>query len=128
MLSHIAAITLGYAAIQRSPLLREAWSLVTTYPGMLLATAGSAALFLVTFTSLKIARARLRYESWPLLHLYAYLGTGLSLPHEFWTGRDFAQAVEQLFWWTLYVIAAGSVLLYRIAMPLWRSARHDMRV
>src|SRR5215475_11831905 len=128
MLSHIAAITLGYAAIQRSPLLREAWSLVTTYPGMLLATAGTAALFLVTFTSVKIARARLRYESWHLLHLYAYLGIGLSLPHEFWTGRDFAQLGEQLFWWTLYVIAAGSVLLYRIGLPLWRSARHDLRV
>src|SRR5215475_9628679 len=128
MLSHIVATTLGYAAIERSPLLRETWSLVTTYPGMLLATAGTAALVMVTITSVKIARARLRYESWHLLHLYAYLGIGLSLPHEFWTGVDFAQPVAQLFWWTLYAIAAGSVLLYRIGLPLWRSARHDLRV
>jgi predicted ferric reductase len=128
MLSHIAAVTLGYAAIERSPLLRETWSLVTTYPGMLLATAGTAALVMVTVTSVKIARARLRYESWHLLHLYAYLGIGLSVPHEFWTGADFAQPAAQLFWWTLYAIAAGSALLYRIGLPLWRNARHDVRV
>jgi predicted ferric reductase len=128
MLSHIAAVTLGYADIEGSPLLREAWSLVTTYPGMLLATAGTAALVMVTVTSMKIARARLRYESWHLLHLYAYLGIGLSLPHQFWTGANFAQPAAQLFWWTLYAIAAGSTLLYRIVLPLWRSARHDVRV
>jgi predicted ferric reductase len=128
MLSHIAAVTLGYADIERSPPLREAWSLVTTYPGMLLATAGTAALIMVTITSMRFARARLRYESWHLLHLYAYLGVGLSLPHEFWTGADFARPAEQAFWWTLYGIAVGSTLLYRIGLPLWRSARHDVRV
>src|SRR5262245_20877811 len=128
ILSHIAAVTLGYAAIERSPLLREAWSLVTTYPGMLLATAGTAALVMVTITSVKIARAKLRYESWHLLHLYAYLGIGLSLPHEFWTGADFAQPAAQVFWWTLYAIAAGSILLYRICLPVWRSARYGVRV
>src|SRR5215813_9538846 len=128
IVSHVAATTLGYAAIERSPLLRETWRLVTAYPGMLLATAGTAALVMVTITSVKIARARLRYESWHLLHLYAYLGIGLSLPHEFWTGADFAQPAAQAFWWTLYAIAAGSILLYRIGLPLWRSARHDLRV
>ena len=35
------------------------------------------------------ARRRLRYESWHLLHLYAYLGVGLALPHQLWTGTDF---------------------------------------
>jgi len=128
LVSHIAATTLGYAAIERSPLLREAWNLVTTYPGMLLATVGTAALVMVTVTSVKIARARLRYESWHLLHLYAYLGIGLSLPHEFWTGADFAQPAAQVFWWTLYAIAAGSILAYRVGVPLWRSARHGVRV
>jgi predicted ferric reductase len=128
MLSHIAAITLGYAEIKRSPVLREAWSLITTYPGMLLATAGTVALVMVTITSLRFVRARLRYESWHLLHLYAYLGIGLSLPHEFWTGANFAEPAAQVFWWTLYAIAAGSILVYRIWLPLWRSARHDVRV
>ncbi len=128
MLSHVFAITVGYGAMDRSSLPREAWDMVTTYPGMLLATAGTAALVMVAITSVKVARAKLRYESWHLLHLYAYLGIGLSLPHEFWTGADFRQPIAQAFWWTLYVIAAGSILLHRIGLPLWRSARHRLRV
>lgn len=128
MLAHVVLITVGYAATDGSSLPREAWNLVSTYPGMLLATAGTVALVMVAVTSVKIARAKLRYESWHLLHLYAYLGIGLSLPHEFWTGADFRQPIAQAFWWTLYVIAAGSILLYRIGVPLWRSARHRLRV
>ncbi|HKD99282.1 MAG TPA: ferredoxin reductase family protein [Micromonosporaceae bacterium] len=128
MLLHVVLITLGYAGTDRSHLLVEAWRLVTTYPGILLATAGSAALVMVAVTSVRVARARLRYESWHLLHLYAYLGIGLSLPHEFWTGADFAPAAAQVFWWTLYVLTLGSVLAFRVGVPLWRSARHRLRV
>ncbi len=47
--------------------------------------------------------ARLRYESWHLLHLYAYLGVGLALPHQLWTGADFlASPLAPLYWWALY--------------------------
>ena len=56
---------------------------------MLLATAGTALLVMVVVTSVRAARRRLRYESWHLLHLYAYLGVGLALPHQLWTGTDF---------------------------------------
>ena len=41
---------------------------------------------MVVVTSIRVARRRLRYESWHLLHLYAYLGVGLALPHQLWTG------------------------------------------
>ena len=59
------------------------------YPGMLLAVAGTACLVMVVVTSVRAARRRLRYESWHLLHLYAYLGVGLALPHQLWTGQEF---------------------------------------
>jgi DMSO/TMAO reductase YedYZ heme-binding membrane subunit len=58
------------------------WTLTTTYPGMLLALAGTLCLVMVVGTSIRAARTRLRYESWHLLHLYAYLGVGLALPHQ----------------------------------------------
>jgi predicted ferric reductase len=63
MLVHIAAITIGYAASAQSGIWREAWTLVTLYPGMLLATAGTACLIAVVVTSLRAARRRLRYET-----------------------------------------------------------------
>jgi predicted ferric reductase len=126
---HIILVTIGYAGTDRSPLLSEAWQLVTTYPGMLLATAGTVALIGVTVTSVRAARARLRYESWHLLHLYAYLGVGLSLPHELWTGGDFvATPPARVYWWACYIFAASCIVTCRIGLPLWRTVRHDLRV
>jgi ferredoxin-NADP reductase len=83
----------------------------------------------VVVTSVKTARRRLRYESWHLLHLYAYLGVGLALPHQLWTGQEFlASPVRTAFWWGLWIAAAGAVLVFRVGVPLWRSVRHGVRV
>ena len=127
--AHLVLITLGYAATDRSGALAEAWALVTTYPGMLLAAAGTAALGLVAVTSVRAARRRLRYESWHLLHLYAYLGAGLALPHQLWTGADFtASPVATTFWWTAYAASAGAVLVFRVGAPVHLNARHRLVV
>jgi ferredoxin-NADP reductase/DMSO/TMAO reductase YedYZ heme-binding membrane subunit len=129
LLVHTALVTIGYAGSGRVPLLREAWDLVVTYPGMLLATAGTALLVLVAVTSVRAARRRLRYESWHLLHLYAYLGAGLALPHQLWTGADFLDSrAATLYRWTAYGCVAGAVLVFRVGVPLWRSARHRLTV
>jgi predicted ferric reductase len=129
MLVHLGLTTLGYAGTAHASVVREAWDLVTTYPGMLLATAGSAALVMVVVTSVRAARRRLRYESWHLLHLYAYLGVGLALPHQLWTGADFTTSpLAALYWWTAYGGCAGAVVVFRVGLPLWRSARHRLEV
>ncbi|HEV7212207.1 MAG TPA: ferredoxin reductase family protein [Blastococcus sp.] len=129
MLAHIGLITWGYAAGRLSATPATAWQLTTQYPGMLLALAGTACLVMVVVTSLRSARARLRYESWHLLHLYAYLGVGLALPHQLWTGQQFlASPARTVFWWGLWIMAAGAMLIWRIGLPLWRSARHGIRV
>ena len=129
LLGHLVLITVGYAGAGHVPVPREAWDLVVTYPGMLLATAGTALLVLVVVTSVRAARRRLRYESWHLLHLYGYLGVGLALPHQLWTGADFVgSAAATAYWWTAYGLVAGAVLGYRVGLPLWRSARHRLTV
>jgi predicted ferric reductase len=129
MLAHVALITLGYAASAHTGVLPELWSLVWTYPGMLLATAGTLLLVMVVVTSVRAARRRLRYESWHLLHLYAYLGVGLALPHQIWTGTDFVSTPwARAYWWTLYSVALAGVLVYRVGLPLVRSLRHQVVV
>jgi predicted ferric reductase len=129
MLLHILLVTVGYAGSDRHPVLSEAWRLITAYPGMLLAAAATVALLMVAVTSIRAARARLRYESWHLLHLYAYLGVGLSIPHELWTGADFVSSpLARLYWWTVYLVAAGCIVGFRLGLPLYRSLRHDLRV
>jgi predicted ferric reductase len=129
MLAHIGLITWGYAAGRLAAVPGELWDLTVTYPGMLLALAGTACLVLVVLTSVKAARARLRYESWHLLHLYAYLGVGLALPHQLWTGQEFLTSpIATMYWWTLWAAAAGTILLWRVGLPLVRTLRHDLRV
>jgi predicted ferric reductase len=129
MLAHIVLITVGYAAAARTGLLAQAWDLIVNYPGMLLATAGTVALIGVVVTSFRAVRPKLRYESWHLLHLYAYLGVGLAIPHELWTGTDFVSSpAATAFWWTAYGIAAGAVVVFRLGLPAYLSLRHQLRV
>ena len=129
MLAHVVLITWGYAAGKVTSTPATLWDLIVNYPGMLLATAGTVCLIMVVVTSIKVARRKVRYESWHLLHLYAYLGVGLALPHQLWTGQDFlASTARTVFWWGLWACAAGAVLIWRVALPLWRSVRYGLRV
>ncbi|QGN57780.1 oxidoreductase [Nostocoides sp. HKS02] len=127
--AHIVLITLGYAAGSSAGLWGTIVDFVVNYPGMLLAVAGTAALCMVVVTSVKKARGRLRYESWHLIHLYGYLGAGLALPHQLWTGKDFlASTTSTVFWWTSYAVCAAAVLVFRVGLPLHRSLRASLRV
>ena len=127
--AHIVLIVLGYAASTALGLWGTVVDLVLTYPGMLLAVAGTVALCMVVVTSVRRARARLRYESWHLLHLYAYLGAGLALPHQLWTGQDFVGNLPAtVYWWGLYAVAVASVAWFRLLRPLLTNARHRLVV
>lgn len=127
--AHIALLALGYAITAGVNPVVELWGFIWDYPGMLLATAGTLLILLVVITSIRRARRRLRYESWHLLHLYAYLGVGLALPHQLWTGADFLSSpLATLYWWSIWALAAASVLVFRIGMPVLRSTRHSLRV
>ncbi len=129
MLAHIVLITLGYAAQSSTNPVAELWDMIVNYPGMLLALAGTLALVLVTVTSIRKARKKLRYESWHLLHLYAYLGVGLALPHQLWTGQEFLSSpVATLYWWSLWIASAGAILIWRVGVPIYRTLAHDLRV
>ncbi|MGX6607950.1 ferredoxin reductase family protein [Micromonosporaceae bacterium Da 78-11] len=129
MIAHVVLITVGYAQSGGGGLVGQAWNLVVTYPGMVLAAAGTALLVLVVALSIRAARRRQRYETWHLIHLYAYLGVGLALPHQLWTGANFvASPAARLYWRILYAVALGAVLVFRVGLPAYRSAYHRLRV
>jgi ferredoxin-NADP reductase len=122
-------VTWGYAAGRLLATPVTLWHLTRDYPGMLLAVAGTVCLVLVVVTSVKAARRRLRYESWHLLHLYAYLGVGLALPHQLWTGQQLTTSPGRtVFWWGVWGLAAGAVLVFRLGRPVLLNARHRLRV
>jgi predicted ferric reductase len=129
MLGHVVLITLGYALADHRTFLPELWHVVTTYEGMLMASIATVCLVLVAVTSIRLARKQLKYETWHLLHLYAYAGVGFSIPHELWTGADFTSSpAARVYWVGSYVLAAGAVVVFRLGAPLWRTARHRLVV
>lgn len=99
-----------------------------THSWMLFATVGTIMIIVVTVTSIRRARRKLRYESWHLLHLYAYLGMAFGFPHQLFDGADFHDTFAIVYWWSIYLVALAAILGYRIALPLWRSTYHRIRV
>jgi predicted ferric reductase len=127
--AHVVLITLGYAQAARSGTLHEAWVLLSSYPDMLAAFAGFSLLVLAGVTSYRIVRQRLRYETWWVVHLYLYLGLALAFAHQVVTGASFiGHPMVRALWLVIWVGTAGMVLVFRVAQPVWRSARHQLRV
>ena len=127
--AHGTFITFGYAESARTGFLHQAWTLVDHYPDVLAATASFGLLLLVGVVSIRQIRRRVRYESWWMTHLYVYLALALAFPHQIKTGAAFlGHPLTQLAWETVWAAAAAAVLIFRIGLPLWRSAYHQLRV
>jgi ferredoxin-NADP reductase/DMSO/TMAO reductase YedYZ heme-binding membrane subunit len=127
--THVVAVVLGYAQQARSGALHEIGALITTFPGMLMATAGFGLLLMAGFTSYSYVRRHMRYETWWAVHLYTYLAVALSFAHQIWTGAPFLGHPLARAWWIgVWLFTAGAVLGYRWGLPLVRSLRHDVTV
>ncbi len=129
LVAHAVLITAGYTVGDRIALPDEVSRLISGYPGVITATAGLVALIAVTVTSIVIVRRRLRYETWYFVHLYAYLGVALAFSHQLATGSTFVgRPGARAYWYALYAVTLGSLVAFRLALPLWRSARHRLEV
>ena len=129
MLAHVVLVVVGYAGAADRGLLAELWTMVVSFEDMVPAALGTLALIGVVVLSLQRARRRVRYETWHLLHLYAYAGIFLALPHQLSTGADFVSSpLATAYWWGLWVLAAGCTVVFRLAVPLRRSLHHRLSV
>lgn len=127
--AHGTLITFGYAEGARTGALHQFGQLLTTYPGILTATVGFVLLVMAGFTSARIAKRRMRYETWWAVHLYTYLAVALSFSHQLANGASFVgHPLERVFWTALFIGTAGVVFAYRILLPIWRSTFHQLRV
>ncbi|WP_086741862.1 ferredoxin reductase family protein, partial [Streptomyces glaucescens] len=103
--------------------------LAETVEGVLRAVVALALILVVGTVSARFARRRLAYETWHFLHLYTYLAVVLAFTHQVAVGTTFvASPAATAYWWTLWSVALGSVLLGRLVLPLWRNLRHRLRV
>jgi predicted ferric reductase len=129
LLAHAALITAGYTIGDRIGLVAEAGRLIDGYPGVITATAGLVLLVAVVVSSIVIVRRRLRYETWYFVHLYAYLAIALAFSHQLATGTEFVgRPAARAYWYVLYALTLGALLVFRIGVPLARLARHRLHV
>ena len=126
---HVIFTTLSYAQSVGIGWWEQFVLLVFGYPWMMPATA--ALLIMVVFGMLSIRRIRrhFRYDTWKVAHLYFYLAVALAFAHQVITGSFLNGNSFALVWWgSLYVIAAGSILIFRVVLVARRSFVHDLKV
>ena len=87
--AHGVLITAGYAQAARTGVLHQFGVLIRSYPGILATSVAFGLLVLAGVTSARIARRRMRYETWWAVHLYTYLALALSFSHQLATGAAF---------------------------------------
>jgi predicted ferric reductase len=126
---HVLFTTVGYALGDGSNVVVEFWTLITTYPYVLMALVSGGLFLAVAVSSVKAARRRLAYETWYGIHLYAYLAIALGFLHQLFVGNDFIHdPLAVAYWCALYVVAIGLILVFRVGQPIRLSLRHRLRV
>ncbi|MBI2763626.1 MAG: ferric reductase-like transmembrane domain-containing protein [Chloroflexi bacterium] len=127
--AHGFFIIAGYGAGDGSSFLGEAWTILTTFDFVTLATVGFGIFVIVGITSMRAARRALSYEAWFVLHLLAYLAIAFGFLHQLLVGADFLHdPLARIYWTGLYAITFGLLLAYRVISPIRLNARHRFRV
>ncbi len=127
--AHVTLITLGYAEAAKVGPLRQLWVFLRSYPDVLAGAAGFLLLVMAGVTSIKIARRRLKYETWWVVHLYMYLALALAFAHQVVTGGSFVgHPLTRAVWIVVWLATAGTVIVFRVLHPIGRSLRHQLRV
>ncbi|HET9172336.1 MAG TPA: ferredoxin reductase family protein [Actinospica sp.] len=126
---HALLIILGYTLTAHTNPVTETVNLELDYPDVLMATAALGLLIWVGVVSARAVRRRLAYESWYYIHLYVYLAMALAFSHEFANGAEFStSAHNRMIWVTAHVLVAAMLVYFRIAVPIYRSLKHDVRI
>jgi len=129
ILGHGVLLTDGYALADGSNNVVTETVALFRGPDMALAYLGLGLLAAVVVTSVVAVRRRFPYEAWHAIHLLSYAAVLTALPHQLSAGGVLAEgSVQRAYWIALYVLAFGSIALFRFAVPVVRSARHDIRV
>ena len=129
LVGHGVLTTVGFALTDGRSVLGEAWTLITTWEFVLMATVSLALFVAVAVTSVRLARKQLSYETWYGIHLYAYLAVALGFAHQLVVGTDFIDdPIARLYWIGLYVATVGTLVVFRFGAPLVANLRHRFRV
>lgn len=129
LLAHAVMLIWGYGlALGRTPV-EQLVVMVGTMADLPQAFIALGLFVIVVVSSLRTVRRNLRYESWYLIHLLTYAAVLLALPHQFSQGGLFADGTwARAYWLVVVVTTFGAIVVFRLAVPLVRNARHRLHV
>jgi predicted ferric reductase len=131
VLLHVVLSVWGYALMDKISVPNELSTMLGggIYPGMITATVGTGLLIAVVLSSIVIARRRLRYEVWYLVHLMAYAAIALAWFHQIPTGNELVlDNIAADYWRALILATFGLLLAFRVLVPVANAFRYRMRV
>lgn len=129
LLAHAVFISFGYADGAGVGPVTELVDLAETTEGVLRAIVALGLILVVGAVSARYARRRLAYETWHFIHLYTYVAVVLAFTHQVAVGTTFtSSSAAKTYWYTVWAVALGALLLGRLVLPLWRNTRHRFRV
>jgi predicted ferric reductase len=129
VVTHALLITWGYAVTAHTSVTHQAWTLLDSYPDVLLATAGGLLLVMTGIASARAVRPLMRYETWYYLHFYTYLAVALAFSHQFADGSEFmTDTAARVVWSALYLAVAAAITWFRFVTPVRQAFRHRLRV
>ena len=125
---HATFVVLGFARLDDAPLFETFLSLAGVAASLLGMCAAAIVVVVVVFST-RWARRRLPYEVFRYVHLLLYVAIGLALVHQALEGTAFTQSpLTATYWWTMWALVLGSLLVCRAVVPIRRNLRHRFRV
>lgn len=129
LLLHLFAAAMNYALIDEIGIGQALVYLSTNFLSVGLAAASLVLFLVVVFSSIRLARKKLSYESWYLVHMLSYAAIFLSIPHQYEFGTDFLnQPLLQTYFTLLYVFVGANLVWFRLLQPLVLSLVANLKV
>lgn len=129
LLLHLFAAAMNYALIDEIGIGQALVYLSTNFLSVGLAAASLVLFLVVVFSSIRLARKKLSYESWYLVHMLSYAAIFLSIPHQYEFGTDFLnQPLLQTYFTLLYVFVGANLVWFRLLQPLVLSLGANLKV
>jgi len=128
IIAHPLFLSLGYSQRLQINITTQFINFLTQWEDVLPAFFGVLLLAIVVVFSLAFVRKNIKYESWHLFHLLAYIAIALALAHQF-MGGDLIGAWAALgYWYVLTIAVFGFLILYRFLKPFFLVYKHQFRI
>lgn len=127
--AHGVLTTMGFAQAVGVGPVSEAGTLIATMSWILAAVVAYLMMVGIAGVSIRAVRRRMNYDTWWVIHLYTYLALAFSVPHQIFSGNDFiGHPLAKAAWVLLWLGTAGTVVAFRILLPVVRSAWHRLEI